>query len=141
VSIATTAVSEVKDFYEEWPLGTFILGFLIVALTLTLLVGVLWGLYIAVDSWSLATTTGPASVESRTFTPAHTASTYNAALKMPQTVYVPDDWSLCLKVHDQTGCTSVTHEVFDEHVEGDSVAATYATGRISGDLYIEDVEG
>lgn len=132
----------IRESLVDWPLGTVAGSLLILALLL--LAGlIVWGLFVAVDSWFLPRSRGMGKVRSKEFTPAHTDMIliYNAATKtsMPHPMYYPDNWSVCVEVSGRQDSISVDQEEFNILKEGDSVITEYVSGRISNSLYIKNI--
>ncbi len=129
---------EMKDALVDWPLGT-IVGVLVIVVVLLIVGLILWGVFIAVDSWFRPRSRKVGRVIDKTFTPAHTEMVYNAALKMMTPQFVDDDWTVSVEVDGQQDSMSVPEEFYDSLAVGKSVWVDYETGRLSGDLYIKEL--
>lgn len=132
--------NEMQGMLVDWPVGT-IAGVLVIVVVLFLVVFVLWGVFIAIDSWFLPRKRKVGRVVGRTFTPAHTQPMpiYNAATKSTHIhlIHHPDNWSLTVQVDDLQDSVSVDEEFYDYHTAGKQVWVEYVTGRFSGGLYIK----
>lgn len=135
-------VNELVELLYDWPAGT-VIGALIF-LVLSVLVGlVLWGLYVAIDSWFLPRQKSKGKVVAKDFTPAHIdfIYIYSPATKtnLPHPVHHPDRWSITVRVDELQDSTSVNKEFYNSLKEGDTVTAEFVIGRFSRDLYLKDL--
>jgi hypothetical protein len=122
------------DALFDWPLGTVIgvIGFLALFFSIALVV---WGLFVAVDSWFRPRRQDRGRVVRKEFIPAHMK--YDVSLKM-STLH-PDDWLIEVRVADQKDEMSVDEEFFNRISEGDVVIAEYVLGRFSNLFYLKGV--
>lgn len=131
----------IESLYD-WPFGT-IMGVLSLLVILALLGLLIWGCFIAVDSWFLPRSKGMGKIVSKVFTPAHYGYilVYNDAIKtsMPQPIYYSDDWSVNVEVARCRDSISISENLYLVLKEGDSVFAEYVTGRISGSFYLKGI--
>jgi hypothetical protein len=106
---------------------------------------ILWGIYIAIDSWFLPRTRATGKIVKKKHTPMHFMNTwqYNSALKTTQFVPmpIPEDWTLRIKVAGQKDEISVGKDFYKSVKKGDAVDVEYVVGRFSGRVYIKSVFG
>lgn len=122
----------------DWPLGT--ITFIVVSLcVLALLSLVLWGVFIALDSWFVPQKVGTGRILQKDFEPEHCVAEYNVALKMPVLRSIDDEWSLLIESGGHKAWVSVEKGYYDRHHVGDRLPLTLVFGRISGGLYIKGV--
>lgn len=126
-----------KEGLEGIILGSIIWIFSIIASFF-----VSWGIFYVIDSVGLEDKTGTGVVVARHYYPAHTTTTFVTTGKtmIPVTNYVSEDYSLCVKIGDQFDFVSVYEFSFNLINDGDSVECVYNEGRISGDVYINQLK-
>lgn len=119
------------------------LGILILVCLLAITGLILWGLFVAVDSWFLPRNHDKGRIVNKTFTPAHNQIIYiyNDATKtsMPQIIYHSDDWSVYVQVDDKHDSISISKKFYDSLKENDVVMVEYVIGRFSKDIYIKAI--
>lgn len=140
MNFLTDMITMLWETLTDWPLGT-IVGIILLVCVLVLIGLVMWGLFMAIDSWFLPRRHGTGRIVGKTFTPAHTGMIviYNAATKtsMPHPIFHPDDWSVSVEVDGRQDSVSVSREFFNSLSENSSVMAEYVWGRFSRNLYIK----
>lgn len=140
---AGSMLNELVDMLKDWPLGT-IGAILFIVVALIVLGLAVWGVYVAIDSWFMPRQRRTGRVTGKTFTPAHTTTIYiyNAATKtnMPHHLHHPDSWEVSVDVQGRAGSLSVTEDFYDSVAEGHMVWAEFVSGRLSGDLYVKDLQ-
>ena len=139
---AGSMFNELVDMLKDWPVGTIAaILFIVVA---HILAGLLvWGIYVAIDSWFMPRQRRTGKVTGKTFTPAHSTTIYiyNSSTKtsMPHYVHHPDIWEVLVDVQGRGGSLSVSEEFYDTVAEGSMVWVDFVSGRLSGDLYVKDL--
>lgn len=127
---------------SDWPAGT--LAVVVIAFcSLLLVVLIVWGCFVALDTFFVPLESANGVVVRKKFTKAHTEliATYNVALKMPMvdSVHHPDDWLLEVRVGQESGVISVSKAFFYETKVDALVPVKYVIGRLSGQFYLKEV--
>jgi hypothetical protein len=134
----------VRDMFSTGWIGVT-LGCIIVLL-LALLIGfILWGTFIAVDSWFLprqqmrGVITGkrhsPSSFMPITTTVSNGSGGFNTITTM---TYIPESWSVSVKLADgRTGGMGVSEGYFTDIGHDESVTVTFVSGRLSRNIYVK----
>ena len=134
-------ISDLIRVGSDWPFGTFVVGLLLISFSLVAGL-VIWGVLTALDSWFLPRQDGEGRVIGKKFDRSHVelipVSTGNTSTIIP--VHHGDEWSLHIQVGDQDDWIGVTEECYSETKKQDRVKVTYVIGRISGSLYVRDIE-
>jgi len=129
-----------KDMLLDWPLGTLAAVTLIIAAVIILCL-VAWGIYGVVDSWGLSKRQATGKVIGKVYTPSRISVmyVYNDALKtsLPHPIPIPEDWSISVRIIDQSASMSVTNDFYDLLNVDQPVLAEYVSGRISGGIYLK----
>lgn len=130
----------IKDFLSDGWLGAFML-LLIIILIVIVLGLILWFLHWAVDSWFQPQYDGTGTVIEKSFTPAHTTTTFimSRNVMIPITDFIPDTWTLYLIAEDRIGSIDVTHEFYNSTKQGQELRIRYRCGRLSKSLYVDDI--
>lgn len=126
-------MSDLKDFLfhpveNNW-IGWIMLG-LIWAIVLFLAAVIIYAILSAIDRWFCAKIEGYGTVQYKTFVPAHYESSYNAALKMPTTIFVPNTWYIQLGIDDKTGVFYCDKPTYDTVKIAQRVYMRYFVGRL-----------
>ena len=110
----------------------------IMALLVAILVGLLgMMLFALVDSAGTRTEATPATVVSKSFTPAYTTTTMVMSGKVfvPITTYHPDSWSIRVNIDGNVISCPATEAQHDAAREGAGIMANVSQGRLSGNAY------
>jgi hypothetical protein len=113
---------------------------LLAVLILTLIVVFLCYLFTAIDSWYLPKESGVGMVVGKTFRLGWTQTVpiFNGSTTFVP-IHHPDRWGLTLQVRGRTGWVEVSPAYYRGRRRNEAVPVEYASGRISGSLYIRSV--
>ena len=99
-----------------------------------------WLVFIGVDSVGVQTERAAATVVDKTFTPAHTTTTFvmSGKVMVPITTYYPDSWSIKVSPDgtNAVGCPA-SHAEYDATQQGANIVVYLKQGRLSGGLYCD----
>lgn len=129
---------EIRDMLRDWPLGT-LLGVILLFGGLLIVGLILWGMFVAMDSWFRPHNKKMGRVVDKTFTPAHTQMVYNPALKMSTPRFVDDEWRVSVEVDEKQDSIAVSESFYSSLRQGSPVLAEYVIGRLSRDIYLKDL--
>lgn len=118
---------EPQDFWD-WVFAIFML---LVFCALVIVVG--YVIFYLIDSCGVTENNGAAVVYARSFTPAHWV-TENKVDR-----WVPDTWDLSVVMNKMRDCCEVSKSRYNISGIGDTVNVAYKIGRISGKLYVIQV--
>jgi hypothetical protein len=126
----------ISEMLQDWPVGTLI-GLLLAFVTGLAAVIVLYGIFLAVDSWFRPTQKGIGIVTGKKFIPAHTDMILID--NMPYYTHYNDEWRIGAKVGRREGSISVRKSFYDQTSRNQQVRLWYTHGRLSGSLYIKGI--
>lgn len=140
-SLATLLTEMLRDLtglLGNWPIGT-ILGILLAVCVISMVGLILYGLFIAIDSWFRPRKNGIGKVSAKFFTPAHDNIEYSVALRMPVVRHYPDDYSIVVQLEEGADSVSVRKSFYNGLQKNDPVDVEYVIGRLTGDVYLKAV--
>lgn len=141
------------DMYQTWLRmfddgGLRITIGIIIGLVVAGLVGlILYGLFVACDSWFRPIMSGMATITSKNFTDGYMTtavvpvSTGTGAGTAIIPTYVPPDWSLYCQVdfENDGDWVSVSEKFYDRSEIGNKVRIDYKTGRFRHGVYVQAI--
>jgi hypothetical protein len=120
---------ELPDDWLDW------LFFITIWILVIGLLGLLiWGIISGINYLFLPEIQGSALIIDQYFTEAHFITTYMMVGKVlvPELIYIPDTWTLIVKIGDKTSNVNVSQDYYNSHLINSIVQVKYSMGRFYG---------
>lgn len=122
---------------------TIFLLTIIIGIPVLFAVLILYGIFIAIDSWFLPLHEGDAEVISKEHIPATTSLILvpgaTPSMTFPYFINHDDDWVVEVEMGGQYGEISLEREDYRHYRVGQRVVIDYSRGRLTGNLYVKAI--
>ena len=127
------------DIWNDGLVGKLWLAILTIAILVLIFDLTLWlcqGLYLAADTFLLKKHKNRGTVVEKFFIPEHEAR----RVALPGTGIVPDQYNLRVQYKDKSAIVNVPKQFYGKVTVGNRHIITFRTCRISGILYVDDIQ-